>query len=316
VLEKAPLRPAFTVDQLVAFIGMLEKGNVTRTAESFHLSQSTVTHHLKSFQKVLGLRLFEQVGRNIRPTDAGLELASAARVAVRAMRDLMDAAAGLSKVETGVVRIAASQTTISHYLPAVIGDFLFNRPGVSVDVVPGNTVDVCYKVASAEVDLGLIEGPLAAKGLVEHRLARDEVVLVVATTHLLAARSRVSRRDLLIARYLAREVGSGTELIAEEMLRDVYHLVSRVQIGQMDAVRAAVRAGVGFAALPRIAVQDEIKSGLLTVLPIRPHSRWIRAIRRSPASGPATEALWSLLRNRRWSQGAPQTASEGRAGYS
>lgn len=310
--DRAPIRPQFTVDQLMAFIGVLEKGNVTRTAESFHLSQSTVTHHLTSFQQVLGLRLFQQVGRNIRPTDAGLELASSARLAVRAMRDLMDAAAGLSNVESGVVRIAASQTTVSHYLPAVLGNFLLNRPGVSVEVVSGNTVDVCHRVATAEVDLGLIEGPVAAKGLAEHRLARDVVVLVVATTHPLAARSRVNRRDLLVARYLAREVGSGTELIAEEMLKDVYHLVSRIQIGQMDAVRAAVRAGVGFAALPLLAVQDEIQAGVLKVLPIRPHSRWIRAIRRSKASGPAADALWSLLRNLHWSQGGPQSPSRRR----
>src|SRR5579859_1291198 len=159
----APQRPPFTVDQLLAFVGMIEKGNVTRTAQSFRLSQSTITHHLKSLQQVLGLRLFEQVGRNIRPTDAGLELASWARVAVSAMRDLMDVAAGLSKAETGVLRIAASQTTVSHYLPDLLGEFLASRPGVSVYVVPGNTVDVCRTVASAEVDLGLIEGPLATQ---------------------------------------------------------------------------------------------------------------------------------------------------------
>lgn len=277
---------------------MLENGNVTRTAESFHLAQSTVTHHLKSFQQALGLELFEQVGRNIRPTSAGLELARTARVAIRSMRDLVDAAASLSMVETGVVRIAASQTTVSHYLPAVLADFLLDRPKISVEVVPGNTADVCQRVATAEADLGLIEGPLASKGLAEHRLARDEVILVIASTHPLASRAHLRRRDLLAVRYLAREVGSGTELIAEEMLKDVYHLVSRIQIGQMDAVRAGVRAGVGFAALPRLAVQDDVEAGLLTVLPIRPHSRWIRAIRRPTLGGPAVEALWSLLRQR------------------
>ena len=294
------------MDQLLAFVGMIEMRNVTKTAESFHLSQSTITHHLKSFQQVLGLRLFEQVGRNIRPTDAGMELASSARAAVSAMRALTDAAAGLSKVETGVVGIAASQTTVSHYLPDVLGEFLAGRPGVSVHVVPGNTVDVCRRVASAEVDLGLIEGPLAVRGLREHRLARDEVILVVASTHPLATQGRVSRSDLSKVRYLAREVGSGTELIAEDMLKEVYQVVSRIQVGQLDAVRSGVLAGIGFAALPRLAVQNEIDAGRLAVLPFQAHSRWIRAVRRPNMSGPAAEALWSLMRNRDWSRVAPK----------
>jgi DNA-binding transcriptional LysR family regulator len=301
-MSRAYKRPPFTVDQLLAFIGTIERGNVTQTAESFRLSQSTVTHHLKSFQQAVGLRLFERVGRTIRPTDAGLELATSARAALSAMRGLMDVAAGLSKVETGLVRIAASQTTVSHYLPNVLREFLTGRPGVSVHVVPGNSVDVGRRVASADVDLGLVEGPVAVQGLTEHRLARDEVVLVVASTHPLANRSRVRRRDLSNERYLAREAGSGTELIAEEMLGAVYHLAPRIEIGQLDAVRAAARAGVGFAALPRLAVQDEIDSGHMVVLGVPPHSRWIRAVRRPNLNGPAVETLWALLRNRDWSK--------------
>jgi DNA-binding transcriptional LysR family regulator len=301
-MSRAHNRPPFTVDQLLAFVATIEKGNVTQTAESFRLSQSTITHHLKSFQQAVGLRLFEQVGRNIRPTDAGQELATSARAALSAMRDLMDVAAGLSKVETGLVRIAASQTTVSHYLPDVLREFLAGRPGVSVHILPGNTVDVCRRVATADVDLGLVEGPVAVKGLTDFRLVRDEVVLVVASTHPLAKRTRINRRDLSHERYLAREAGSGTELIAEEILGTISHRAPRVQIGHLDAVRAAASAGVGFAARPRLAVKDEIEAGRLVILPVPPQSRWIRAVRRRNLGGPATEALWALLRNRDWSK--------------
>lgn len=293
-------RLPFTLEQLAAFVAVVEKGNVTRAAESLHLSQSTVTHHLKSFQQVLGVRLLEQVGRSVRPTDAGREFGASARSAHRALLDLNDSARSLSNVETGLIRIAASQTTVSHYLPSVLAEFLQGRLGLIVQVVPGNTTQVCEMVATAELDLGLIEGPLTSSRLVEQLLVRDEVVMVVANEHPLARHQRFSRRDLLTARYLAREAGSGTELLAEAMLGKLYHMIPRIELGQMDAVRAAVYAGLGFAALPRLAVHREIEAGLLTVLPIRPHSRWIRAIRRPSRGGPATEALWELLRNRHW----------------
>lgn len=293
-------RLPFSTEQLTAFVAVLEEGNVTRAAESLHLSQSTVTHHLKSFQQVLGVRLLEQVGRNLRPTDAGRELGGSARSALRSLLDLNDAARSLSNVETGRIRIGASQTTVSHYLPAVLAEFLQGRPGLSVQVEPSNTARVCEMVASAELDLGLIEAPATSQRLVEQILVRDEVVMVVAKEHPLARQRRLGRPGLLKSRYLAREAGSGTELLAEAMLGELYRLVPRIQLGQMDAVRAAVYAGLGFAALPRLAVQHEIEAGVLAVLPIRAQSRWIRAIRRPNRSGPAIEALWDLLRNRLW----------------
>ncbi len=293
-------RPPFTEDQLAAFVAVLETGSVTRAAESLHISQSTVTHHLKSFQQVLGVRLLEQVGRHVRPTDAGRELGVPARSALRALLDLSDAAHSLSNVEAGLIRVGASQTTVSHYLPSVLAEFLQGRARLTVQVVPGNTAQVCEMVASAELDLGLIEGAPTSTRVAEQRLVRDEGVMVAAEAHPLTRHKRLRRRDLLEARYLAREAGSGTEHLAEAMLGELYGEIPRIEVGQMDAVRAAANAGLGFAALPRLAVSHDVEAGSLIVLPIPPKSRWIRAIRRPSPAGPATEALWGLLRSRHW----------------
>ena len=281
---------------------------MTRAAEAIHVSQSTVTHHLKSLQAVLGIRLLEPAGRSIRPTAVGRDFGPSARAAITSLLDVVEVARSLSNVESGTLRIAASQTTVSHYLPMALTQFLSDRPGVTIEVVPGNTAQVCEEVQTAQVDIGLIEASPTVPNLVQRRLVRDEVIIVIARRHPIAVNEPFLRQHLLMARYVAREAGSGTELLAAAMLGELYHRVSRVELGQLDAVRAAVRSGLGFAALPRLAVQAEVDAGLIVPLPIPARSRWIRAVRRPTISAPVTEAFWRLLGDLDWGRSAPSAS--------
>ncbi|HVB78254.1 MAG TPA: LysR family transcriptional regulator [Candidatus Nitrosotalea sp.] len=289
---------------MLAFLALSESGSVTRAAARGHLSQSTVSHHLKAFERALGVRLVERLGRGLILTEAGRELVVPVRSALAGLRAVHDAALTMASLEVGRLKIGASQTTASHHLPAVLAEFLRQRPAVTIEVDPRNTREVCARVAGAELDLGLVEGPVTVSGLLERRLIPDEVVIVVSSAHPLAQGGRTRRQDLLEHRYLAREAGSGTEVLAERALGDVYRRLNRVQLGQMDAVRAAVKAGLGFAALPRVAVREELAAQSLRVLPIASRWRWVRAVRRPGPAGPALEALWRALIEHPWPQQA------------
>jgi DNA-binding transcriptional LysR family regulator len=79
------------------------------------------------------------------------------------------------------------------------------------------------------------------------------------------------------------------------MLGDAYNKSLTLNLGHPDYVRAAVVAGLGYAALPRRAVAADLKSGLLKHLPGRSSVRAISAIRRHAQGGPALEQFWNLL---------------------
>lgn len=304
------MRLAFGVEQLRAFVAVTDSGHVTRAAEQLAVTQSTVTHHVKTFERALGVRLFERSGRRLRPTDAGRALVPSARAAVRALEHVMAAAEAMRTGSPGELRVGASQTTAGHYLPNALHDFPMTARGLMVDVAPGNTSDVCRLVADGTLDVGLIEGPSTEPSLRVLELVEDEVVFVVSAVHPLARRRAVRRDDLLRHRYLAREPGSGTEQLAASALGDHYPRLPRLLFRQMDAVRGAVRAGLGFAALPRVAIEDDLALGTLVALPLPPRHRWIRAVRRQAPAGPVLESFWLHLEAKRWR--APVTA-EGRS---
>src|SRR5436309_2507401 len=79
------------------------------------------------------------------------------------------------------------------------------------------------------------------------------------------------------------------------MIGDAYDQVEVLNLGHPEYVRAAVVAGLGFAALSKRAVASEIHTGLLRRLPIRPLLRSITAVRRADRGGPSQEAFWDLL---------------------
>ena len=298
-------RLPFGVEQLLAFVAVSDSGHVTRAAEELGVTQSTVTHHVKAFERELGLRLFERAGRQLRLTDAGRSLVVPARVAVRSLEHLVGAAEGLRSGRGGELRIGASQTTASHYLPLALADFPMTARGLMIDVAPANTTEVCRLVAEGALDVGLIEGPATDHSLRMVELVQDEVVFVVSSRHPLAARRSLRPRDLLPHCYLAREPGSGTELLAAVALGEHYPRIRRLLFRQMDAVRAAVRAGLGFAALPRVAIGDD-----LVTLPLPPRHRWIRAVRRPAPAGPVLEAFWRHLEEKDWGRRGPDVRGE------
>ncbi len=79
------------------------------------------------------------------------------------------------------------------------------------------------------------------------------------------------------------------------MLGDAYDQVDSLNLGHPEYVRAAVAAGLGFAALSKRAVASDLASGLLKRLPVASILRPISAVRRRARGGPAQESFWDLV---------------------
>ena len=288
-------RPPFTLEQIRTFLAVAAREHVTHAAEDIHLSQGAVTQQIQLFEKAIGLPLFERVGRGIRLNAAGDALTPACRALVRAAEAVIETAESLRSLETGSVNVGASQTSAAHYLPPVLGRFLKLHPGVRMTVTSGNTASVWAEVAGGGIDCGVVEGELLSPSLLSVVLAEDEVVLVAAPGNPLLKLKRLSVGDLEGALYLARELGSGTEALVRERLGSTYDRLKRVELGQLDAVRAAAVAGVGISALPRVSISSELRTGQLVALGLPPWRRQIHAVRRPGTGGPALEGFWACL---------------------
>lgn len=249
------VKPGLTLHRLELFLAVLDAGGIARAARARHISQPAVSEHLKGLEVHFGLRLFERVGRGVRPTAAARYLEPFARQASQVLRGAERAAHELSGLGAGSLTIGASSTPGTYLLPPLLGQFRLRYPRVALTLEIENSREIERRVAAAEVDLGVIgEAPLL-KGLTAAPLVRDRLMVIVARHHRLARRRVIRPQALAGEPLITREEGSSTRGMAERYLAELgIVLTPAMALGSTEAVREAVAAGLGVAIVSALAV--------------------------------------------------------------
>ncbi|WOP54185.1 LysR family transcriptional regulator [Xanthomonas euvesicatoria] len=264
-----------TLRQLLIFTAVADTGSTTAAAERVALSQSATSGALNELESLLGVQLFDRIGKRLMLNDNGRALLPQAGALLDGVQQiegqfgLGSAAAAAAPLLTRL-RVGASTTIGNYVLPSLIASYRSAWPGAAVDVVIGNTREVAAAVSRLEVDIGLIEGPCHEADLQVVPWRQDELVIVAAPTHAVAQaamQARVPLKALRQAHWLLREPGSGTrEAVEQVLLPHLHHLHSDLQPGSTEAIKQAAAEGLGLACLSLCAVQDLVTLGRLVIL--------------------------------------------------
>lgn len=235
-----------TYEQLRIFLAVAERAHVTRAAEALGLTQSAVSAAIAALETRHGLKLFDRIGRRIALTEAGREFIAPARAAL-AQAELAELAlADLAQEARGKLRLHASQTVASYWLPRHLIALHEALPGVEIALAIGNTAEVARAVEAGEADLGFVEGDVAQGGLTRRVVARDELVLLCASGHPLA-QAPITGADYPRLDWILREPGSGTRAAVEAHLATLGLGAADLRVGlelpSNEAILAAVAAG-------------------------------------------------------------------------
>jgi DNA-binding transcriptional LysR family regulator len=293
------LRPSFTLEQLRTFLAVASREHVTHAAQVLGLSQPAVTQQIQLLERALGVPLLERIGRNIRLTGAGLEVAGACLLIMRALENLDGVVAAVRGLDLGSVTVGASYLAANYFLPSVITEYAAKHPRIKVTVVIGEGADVCQQVAAGELECGLVDGAPTPgdTNLVQSRVAATDVYLVANSQHAAGGTGDPGPEGVFHgARQLVWGPGSAIEAIAVEMLGEHYEPTRRLDVGTMEAARRSLLNSPGFiAAMPAIAVCDDLGSGSLVRLCANSVPLPVFAVRRRGPDAPAVEALWHAL---------------------
>lgn len=207
-----------TLEQLRIFVTAAELLSMTRAAERLNLTQPAVSAAIAALEERYATRLFDRIGRRLALTEAGrLFMPEAVAVLGRAAsaRQVLDDLSGLLK---GEVRIAASQTVASFWLPARMARFVTTTPHIQLKLFVGNTSQAAARVLNGEADLAFVEGDVDEDLLAVEPVGGDRIGLFVGPSHPLAEHP-VTRKDLEAAAWVMRDQGSGTRDHVEAGLR-------------------------------------------------------------------------------------------------
>jgi DNA-binding transcriptional LysR family regulator len=291
-------RPSFSLEQVRSFVAVAEHEHISKAAASLFLTQGAVTQQVRHFERAVGLQLLERDGRGVRLTDAGRTLAIACRAALRSVQVLEDSAESMKSLQAGSLHLGASPTCASYYVPARLAGFTKQHPGIKLSMTVEPSAEINRQVVAGAVDCGVIEGTPDPE-LLAVVLDHDELILVAHRDHPLASLRRVNAAELSRHRYLGRGPAWSAEQNVRDMIGEAFDQSETLNLGHPEYVRAAALSGLGYAALPRLAVEGDLVAGSLKRLPGRSSLRPITAIRRRDQGGPALEEFWQRLAGHR-----------------
>jgi DNA-binding transcriptional LysR family regulator len=259
--------------QLEIFVKVAEFGSFSRAAEALYLTQPTVSEHIRTLEGEMGLRLLDRLGRGAAVTRAGLLLLTYAQRILALSREARQAMDGFQGRMSGELLIGASTIPGEYVLPVLIGRFKEKYPDITTTVLIGDSQVVVDWVAEGRAELGVVGARPSTRGIEYRELMPDELVLVVRGAHAWRDREQVTLGELQAEPLLVRERGSGTRAALEMALVKIdadlgsFRIVG--EMGSTQAIKQAVKAGVGVSLLSSRAVEEECRSGLLRCLRVR-----------------------------------------------
>jgi DNA-binding transcriptional LysR family regulator len=260
--------------RLQVFYTVAKQLSFTKAAEMLYMTQPAVTFQIKQLEEHFNTRLFERSHGRISLTPAG-ELVMGYADRILGLSAEMDARVGeMTGQVTGPLMIGASTTIAEYQLPKLLGEFKKRFPQVQARLTVANSETIESKVADHTLDVGLIESPSHHPNLSTHACCDDELVMICAPTHPLAAKRVVTPKQLAEQPYVSREQGSGTREVIDRYFRnnginpDDLHI--EMELGSREAIKGAVEAGLGIAILSSSTISKEVKLGDLVAVRLDP----------------------------------------------
>lgn len=246
---------------LEVFLSVAKHFNYTRAGEEVNLSQPSVSIRIKQLEDELGMKLFEQLGKKVALTDAGLLLVPHARRVIAAIQDAKHALEELQGLERGLLRIGASTTPGMYLIPQIIARFKERYPKIEVLLGIKDTRQVEDGVIRNEFDFGFVGGHLAGDEVDTRAWVTDQLLLVVAPKHPFSKKNSIRSEDLLKEKFVLRELGSATRATIASHLEKASLAVQPVmEMENPESVKRAVQSGLGIAFISKFAVETELKA--------------------------------------------------------
>lgn len=239
-----------TLRQLQVFEAIVRLGSFTRAAEELCLTQPTVSMQIRKLADAIGLSLFEHVGRNVEPTEAGRELYDACRIVFDSLSNLEMKVNDLKGMKRGRLRIAG--ITMAKYItPEILGEFSRLYPGIDLSLKVTNRERVIERMLENKDDLYILgQMPDYETAVDMHPFSPNPLVMLAPRNHPLVGKKNIRLKDIANESFIIREPGSG---IRDAMMRcfaekGVQPKI-RMELGSNEAIKHAIVGGLGLSVL-------------------------------------------------------------------
>ncbi len=255
---------------LNVFCKVYKKRSFSQAAEELLLTQPTVSSHIKALEDDLQLKLFDRLSREVAPTKAGDILYAYAKDIEGLKRSAEQALARYSGEMRGTLDMGGSTIPGEFLLPSLIGKFKSKYPEVRANLRIGDTKVIAEMVMNGKIELGLVGASVDDDRIESSILTTDELVLIAPSSY---RAGKISVEEFKTIPLIFRENGSGSRRALEEGIKKSGFTSADLNIvaemGSTEAVKRAVKSGVGLSIVSSLSIEDELKMASLKVIKMK-----------------------------------------------
>jgi LysR family transcriptional regulator for metE and metH len=241
-----------------------EHGNLTRAAQVLHISQSALSHRLKSLETRAGAPLFLRMGRRMVTTPAGAKLAESARNILTEIGRAGDEVRRVAQGKGMLLRVSTECYTCYHWLPAALRALSREAPDVEIQIVTSATRRPIPALLSGELDLAIVSDDVNDARIRTEPLFEAEHVALMTPSHRLRSRPYLEPADFADETLVAYVADPADNTLIKEVLSPAGVMPRRVMEVQVtEAIIELVKSGVGIAAMSSWAAEPHVAAGTL-----------------------------------------------------
>ena len=290
------------LSDLEALVCLAEEGSFSRAAKKLNRSQSSVTKALQRLEAAFQVQLLDRTSRRAVLTSAGASLVGTAGRMLTLWGGAVKSISTRSLGGGDVLRLAANRLLCDYLIPALVEAFRQNHPRAKIEVVQCPASDLPTALLDQDLDFGFLSFLPRHLDLGGQMLFRDDLALLVAPSHSLAAASLVTCPQLAGETFLAHSARTPSRQRLEyQFSQEGVQFKVAMELPSLEAIKHFVACGAGVTILPRICAEKELLEGSLISPPmkVQPIDRDIRvAFRRSRKPSILGAAFLTMLLGR------------------
>ena len=254
------------MNKYIALQKIVEYGSFTKAANALGYTQSSISQMIASLEDELSMKLLTRSRYGVKLTLEGAELYPYIERAIYQYRTMLEKAAEIKGLETGVIRVGTVSSVTCHWMPQLIHGFKQQYPHVQFLFHQGDYTLIPEWIATGQIDFGFIN-PLAVTNLQTQTVKSDQMLAILPQDHPLAKEKTVRLTDLAQEPYILLEEKQYSEPMAAF---ETAGIVPNIQYTLHDdyAIMTMVEAGLGVSILAELVLRRT--NYRITCLPIEP----------------------------------------------
>ena len=257
------------INQLEVFLSVAQEKSFSRAAEALHRTQPAISQGIRRLEAELGEQLFDRSSKDGTLTAAGRVLFDFAQQMMNLRHHAHSAIRELRDLHRGKLSLGANEYTVMCLLP-LIPIFRARHPHIKIEVKRSLASQIPGEILGRDVEIGVVSFKPGDQSIKSVPVAMDELALIVAPNHPLAAKKIVSVRELGAESFIAHNVSSPyRERVVKTFEKYRTPLNISMEMPTLEAIKRLVERGMGVALVPRLAAQTEIDRRQLAGLSVK-----------------------------------------------